>query len=182
MDLFESFSVDDNVRLAREASLAGGSVTRQIFSSRGDRAKIERAVEEALRLCGLSEIGDAPAWSLPTGKRRLLGLARCLAAQFRIIMLDEASAGLDRRETAEFGRLLRMITTQMGRGIVLVEHDMSLVMSVCDEIYVLDFGKEIMHGTAAVIQGSPEVRAAYLGEEVGEEVGAERGADVGAGD
>ncbi len=95
----------------------------------------------------------------------MLSLARCLAAGFRVIMLDEPSAGLDARETAEFGALLTSIVRDRGLGIVLVEHDMSLVMAVCDEIYVLDFGKEVMHGTPAEVQNHPAVKAAYLGEE-----------------
>jgi ABC-type branched-subunit amino acid transport system ATPase component len=80
-------------------------------------------------------------------------------------MLDEPSAGLDSRETAEFGSLLVSLAKERGLGIVLVEHDMSLVMSVCDEIWVLDFGKEVMHGSPAEVQRHPAVRAAYLGED-----------------
>jgi ABC-type branched-subunit amino acid transport system ATPase component len=119
---------------------------------------------EALELCGVADLADRQASELSTGQRRLVELARCLAGPFSMLLLDEPSSGLDRRETERFGTTLRHITDVRGCGILLVEHDMSLVMTVCSHIYVLDFGKLIFNGTPAEVADSPIVRHAYLGE------------------
>jgi ABC-type branched-subunit amino acid transport system ATPase component len=165
VDLLDSYSARDNVRLAAEAALAGRRPVTILMGRRTDAKEIERRSADALDTCGLVAVADKPADLLSNRERRLLSLARCLAAGFRIVMLDEPSAGLDARETAEFGTLLTSIVKDRGLGVVLVEHDMSLVMRVCDEVYVLDFGKEVMHGTPTQVQNDPAVRAAYLGEE-----------------
>ena len=162
VDLLDSYSAADNVRLAAESALTTGTM-RVMVGRRSDSEEITQRTDDALEICGLSAIADVAASRLTNHQRRLLGVARCLAAGFGIIMLDEPSAGLDARETAEFGSLLSSLVRERGIGVVLVEHDMALVMSVCDEIYVLDFGKEIMHGTPAEVQRDPAVRAAYLG-------------------
>jgi ABC-type branched-subunit amino acid transport system ATPase component len=91
-------------------------------------------------------------------------LARCLAGPFRILLLDEPSSGLDKVETARFAAILERVVKQRGVGILLVEHDMSLVMQVCEYIYVLDFGKPLFEGTPAEVLAAPIVRAAYLGD------------------
>jgi ABC-type branched-subunit amino acid transport system ATPase component len=165
VDLLDSYSAKDNVRLAAEAALAGEALPRLLVGRHGDDREIAWRTADALETCGLTGVADTLAIRLSNQQRRVLGLARCLAAGFRIIMLDEPSAGLDARETAEFGDLLTSTARDRGLGIVLVEHDMSLVMAVCDEIYVLDFGKEVMHGTPNEVQTHPAVKAAYLGEE-----------------
>ena len=85
-----------------------------------------------------------------------------------MLLLDEPSSGLDEDETANFGAILRNVVAEHGTGILLVEHDMALVMTVCDYIYVLDFGRLIFDGSPAEVQASPLVRAAYLGEETAE--------------
>jgi ABC-type branched-subunit amino acid transport system ATPase component/branched-subunit amino acid ABC-type transport system permease component len=162
VDLLDSYSAADNVRLAAESALTTGTM-RVMVGRRSDSEEITQRTDDALEACGLSAIADVAASRLTNHQRRLLGVARCLAAGFGIVMLDEPSAGLDSRETAEFGNLLSSLVRERGIGVVLVEHDMALVMSVCDEIYVLDFGKEIMHGTPAQVQRDPAVRAAYLG-------------------
>ena len=165
VDLLDTYSAADNVRLAAESALTAGTSTRLVVGRRGDRHEIRQRTADALAACDLTAVSDRPANVLTNHERRLLSLARCLAAGFRIIMLDEPSAGLDSRETAAFGRLLLSLARVRNLGIVLVEHDMSLVMSVCDEIYVLDFGKEVMHGSPAEVQRDPAVRAAYLGQD-----------------
>jgi len=162
VDLLDSYSAADNVRLAAESALTTGTM-RVMVGRRSDSEEITQRTDDALEVCGLSAIADVAASRLTNHQRRLLGVARCLSAGFGIVMLDEPSAGLDARETAEFGSLLSSLVRERGIGVVLVEHDMALVMSVCDEIYVLDFGKEIMHGTPAEVQRDPAVRAAYLG-------------------
>jgi ABC-type branched-subunit amino acid transport system ATPase component len=93
----------------------------------------------------------------------MVELARCLAGPFGILLLDEPAAGLDRSETEAFGRVLRNLVAESGIGILIVEHDMSLVLSICDDILVLDFGVPIFRGTPDEVATSPEVQLAYLG-------------------
>jgi ABC-type branched-subunit amino acid transport system ATPase component len=101
---------------------------------------------------------------LSTGQRRLLELARALAGGFRLLLLDEPSSGLDSEETGRFGELLTRIVATRGVGILLVEHDMGLVLGICDHVHVLDFGRLIFDGTPTETQASDIVRAAYLGD------------------
>jgi ABC-type branched-subunit amino acid transport system ATPase component len=165
MELFDSLSVRQNVRLGREAAMAGRNPVRQVLSTRKDRQLIADAVDAAVELCGVDEIAERKAGSLSTGQRRLVELARALAGDFRFLLLDEPSSGLDKAETKVFGEILRRVVEDHGTGILLVEHDMDLVMSVCDHIYVLDFGQLIFDGTPREMQQSEVVRAAYLGDE-----------------
>src|SRR5690606_15085527 len=97
--------------------------------------------------------------------RRLVELARVLAGRFRVLLLDEPSSGLDADETKAFGDVLEAVVAERGCGILLVEHDMSLVMRVCHRVHVLDFGRLIFGGTTDEAKASPEVRRAYLGTE-----------------
>jgi ABC-type branched-subunit amino acid transport system ATPase component len=121
-------------------------------------------------MCDITDLATRRPADLSTGQRRLVELARCMAGGFRIMLLDEPSSGLDKAETVVFGRILRSLVETPGpkgeqRGILIVEHDMSLVMTVCDYIHVLDFGEPIFEGTPAEVGSSEVVRAAYLGSE-----------------
>ena len=120
---------------------------------------------EVLELCGLTGLRDLPVGSLPTGQRRLVDLARVLAGGFSFLLLDEPSSGLDTAETERFGRIVADVVAERGCGVLLVEHDMALVMSICDYLYVLDFGEVIFQGTPVEVRASDIVRAAYLGSE-----------------
>jgi len=165
-ELFLSLTAQQNVVLGHEASVAGANpITHLVSTSSGRRASMA-AVDEALELCGLSELRNVPAAELSTGQRRLVELARCLASPARVLLLDEPSAGLDSAETKAFGQILRRVAAERSMCILLVEHDMDLVMRVCDDVYVLDFGELIFHGVPADVQSSPVVQAAYLGEEL----------------
>src|SRR5262245_44725606 len=117
-----------------------------------------------LRLTGTTRIADAQAGLLPIGQRRLVELARALAGPFDMLLLDEPSSGLDGHETEQFGQVLRTVVRERGCGILLVEHDMTLVRDICDYVYVLEFGQLIFEGTAEEMQNSARVRAAYLGD------------------
>ena len=162
-ELFSSLTVRQNVAMGREASSAGANPLAQIFGSRRSNRLISRAVGEALELTGTTRIADAQVGLLPIGQRRLVELARVLAGPFDMLLLDEPSSGLDGHETEQFGRVLRTVARERGCGILLVEHDMTLVREVCDYVYVLDFGQLIFEGTAGQMQNSAQVRAAYLG-------------------
>jgi ABC-type branched-subunit amino acid transport system ATPase component/branched-subunit amino acid ABC-type transport system permease component len=165
MELFDSLSVLDNVLVGFEASRAGGKAYAQVIARRGDRRAGLALARSMIGLCGLAGLEHVQAGSLSTGQRRLVELARCLAGPFAVLLLDEPSSGLDHAETEAFGRILRRVVDERGVGILLVEHDMALVMDICDDIYVLDFGTLIFRGTPEDVQGSALVRAAYLGTE-----------------
>jgi ABC-type branched-subunit amino acid transport system ATPase component len=166
-ELFGSLTVRQNVAMGREASMAGANPLAQIFGSRHSNRLISAAVDDALELTGTARIADAQAGVLPIGQRRLVEMARELAGPFDMLLLDEPSSGLDGHETEQFGQVLRTVARERGCGILLVEHDMTLVRQVCDYVYVLDFGQLIFEGTAAEMESSAEVRAAYLGGSAG---------------
>jgi ABC-type branched-subunit amino acid transport system ATPase component/branched-subunit amino acid ABC-type transport system permease component len=163
-ELFGSMTVEQNVTLGYEASIAGANPFSHLISTRADRQARAAAAGQAIELCSLSDLRDVPASALSTGQRRLAELARCLASPARVLLLDEPSAGLDSAETMAFGQTLRRVSTERSLSILLVEHDMDLVMRLCDYVYVLDFGELIFQGTPAEVQSSPVVQAAYLGE------------------
>ncbi|GAA0634537.1 hypothetical protein GCM10009547_43240 [Sporichthya brevicatena] len=163
MELFDSLTVRENLDLGREAGLAGGSPWRLVVSRPRDAADIRRRTERAAEVCGIVDLLDRVPADLSTGQRRLVELARVVAGEFSVLLLDEPSSGLDGRETTEFGAILRRLIVERSLGILLVEHDMALVMSVCDYLYVLDFGRPIFEGTPAEVAASDVVRAAYLG-------------------
>ena len=166
-ELFDSLTVRANVGLGWEAHSAGASVTRQVLNSPAERRIRDELVEEAFEFCKLGRVADQLAGSLPTGQRRLVEVARCLAGPYKMLLLDEPSSGLDPMETQELGVLLRQLVAERGVGILLVEHDMSLVMDVCSEIYVLERGQLIFSGDPTSVKESEVVREAYLGGHVG---------------
>jgi ABC-type branched-subunit amino acid transport system ATPase component len=165
MELFDSLTVWDNVALGHEGGRAGVNPLSHLASTPGTAREIGQVTADALRQCDLLGLADRTVGSLSTGQRRLVELARCLAGDFQILLLDEPSSGLDRTETVRFGEILRDVVQERGIGILLVEHDMALVTEVCDYIYVLDFGKLIHQGVAGDVVASKVVQAAYLGGE-----------------
>jgi ABC-type branched-subunit amino acid transport system ATPase component len=167
MELFTSMTVEENVALGREARLAGSNLLWQQISTPGRRAATRAATAEALDLFGIADLADQSVGLLSTGQRRLVELARVYAGGFDMLLLDEPSSGLDHAESERLGAILRRLVENKDIGILLVEHDMAMVMSICDYLYVLDFGELIFEGTAAETQASPIVRAAYLGSEEG---------------
>jgi ABC-type branched-subunit amino acid transport system ATPase component/branched-subunit amino acid ABC-type transport system permease component len=162
-ELCESLTVYQNVALGREAALAGGNVLTQLVAPRSARRAVHQATGDALELCGISALAEVTAGSLSTGERRLVEVARCLAGDFDMLLLDEPSAGLDHEETENLCQVLRTVVRQRQCGVMLVEHDMALVMRTCDHIYVLDFGALLFEGTPEQVANSPLVQAAYLG-------------------
>jgi ABC-type branched-subunit amino acid transport system ATPase component len=164
-ELFNSLSVRENIVLGRESAMAGANPVTQLVPRPGDRADVKRAVDEAIELTGIGALSDLQAGLLPAGQRRMVELARTLAGDFDLLLLDEPSSGLDGPETRHFGEILTNVVAERGVGILLVEHDMALVRQVCSRIFVLDFGRLVFDGTPAEMLSSETVRAAYLGSE-----------------
>ena len=166
LELFATLSVRRNVELAVESLHIGAGPLSQLgLTGRGrsHRAEVRRRADELLDLVALGAVADRPAGHLSTGQGRLLELARALARQPRLLLLDEPSSGLDVTETAAVGRLLQQVVAERGLGILLVEHDMDLVLGISEWIHVLDFGRPLTAGTPAGIAASDAVRQAYLG-------------------
>lgn len=166
IELCDSLTVRENVMLGREAALAGASTLRQLVPRRGDARLVRDSVRYAIERCDLGHLAEIQVGAISSSDRRFVEVARCLAGPFSFLLLDEPSSGLDKAATARLGTLLRELVEQEGIGVLLVEHDMSLVMSTCDDIYVMDFGRLLFHGSPAEVRESAEVQAAYLGGEL----------------
>jgi branched-chain amino acid transport system ATP-binding protein len=148
---FRGLSVRENVEVA---ALGVGTGVRTA------RARAARLLE----LLGLSDRADVPATALPHGDERKLGVARALATEPRYMLLDEPAAGLTETDVPEFAAVLRNVRDDHEAGVLLIDHNMALVMAVCDRIHVLDQGRTLAAGTPEEIRGNLDVAAAYLGE------------------
>jgi branched-chain amino acid transport system ATP-binding protein len=170
LEVFSSLTVRDNVRVGMEIR-RGWSRRRQpapCYLAGGADISPADEVELILDRLQLRELAELPVGSLPTGQARLVELGRALAARPRVLLLDEPASGLDERETVDFGALL-IDLARAGLGILLVEHDISLVMRVCEHLSVLDFGQVIATGSPEEIRSNEAVLAAYLGSASGDE-------------
>lgn len=164
LSLFGSMTVWQNVALAVESRHVTADPLSQLGAVRRSRRADEAdEVDGLLALVGLTEVADHPAHTLPTGQARLVELARALARRPRFLLLDEPASGLDGAESQAFGELLIRLVAQWDIGVLLVEHDMTLALSICDWVYVLDFGRPLIDGPPDLVATSPVVRAAYLG-------------------
>ena len=158
LELFTDLSVRDNLRVAGEIR------NTWVGFGRGHRRiNVARETERVLDLIGLAEIADSDVSTIPTGTARVVELGRALMIQPRVLLLDEPASGQSDEETKAFEALLRRLVRDDGLSILLVEHDMALVMEVCDRIHVLDFGEVIAVGTPEEVRTDPRVRDAYLG-------------------
>ena len=165
MELFDSLTARANVSLGRRGQATGARPWRHLAETSKEQRHRGEVAEQAMALAGIADLADRPVAALSTGQRRLVELARCLAGEFDVLLLDEPSSGLDGAETERFGVILTRVVAERGAGILLVEHDMALVMNICDYVHVLDFGTKIFEGTTADVSSSDTVRAAYLGTE-----------------
>jgi branched-chain amino acid transport system ATP-binding protein len=163
VELFDDLTVEENLQVAADG-LGVARALRDVFLPAA-RARARRDdVAWALDVCGLADVAGARPTEISHGRRKLVGVARALARRPRLVLLDEPAAGLDTDESLELGRRLAAMPAE-GVSVLLVDHDMGLVLGVCDDIYVLDFGKLIAHGTPDAIRRDPAVLAAYLGSE-----------------
>ncbi|WP_227465461.1 ABC transporter ATP-binding protein [Nocardioides dongkuii] len=158
LELFLTLSVRDNVRVAGDIVKAGRRL-------RGASYDVEAETDRLLELTGLTPIADMEVSAIPTGRARVVEVARALMTRPRLLLLDEPASGQTEQETEEFAEMLAGLA-ESGLGICLVEHDLPLVMKLCRTIHVLDQGRLIASGTPAEVQASPEVVAAYIGGEV----------------
>jgi len=166
MELFESLSVAENVRAGPTAYFSSFRLLGPLYARAKESKEIERRAGEAMERCGIGHLARKTVVDLSTGQRRLVELARAIATPFKFLLLDEPASGLDAAETHNFGRVLTDHVAESGVGILLVEHDMSLVSEICERIYVLDFGRIIYEGTTKDAMNSELVRSAYLGEAI----------------
>lgn len=166
--LFSELSVLDNVKIAYHFHVRYGLAEAVLRIGRYFREEdeIEQKALTLLDIFQLAHRRDEIARNLPYGEQRRLEIARALAAQPRLLLLDEPAAGMNPQETQQLMSMIRWIRQEFNLTILLIEHDMSLVMGVCERIYVLDYGSVIAQGTPAQIRSNPRVVEAYLGEEV----------------
>ncbi|WP_332649105.1 ABC transporter ATP-binding protein [Lysinibacillus sp. 54212] len=168
--LFKELSVLDNVKVANH-SLANHNILSSIFrlpKHFSGEEKMEKESLEFLKIFELDGYKDELAKNLPYGMQRRLEIARALAAGPQLLLLDEPAAGMNPQETQALMELIAFIRKEFGLTILLIEHDMHLVMGICERIYVLDHGQLIAEGTPEEIRSNPVVIEAYLGEEVTE--------------
>jgi len=166
--LFKDLSVIDNVKIGMHKDIKYGTlkaITR-LGNYYQEERRIEQKAVELLTTMNLISKRDHLAKNLPYGEQRKLEIARALATNPVILFLDEPAAGMNPQETAELTALIKIIKTKFDLTIVLIEHDMSLVMNICERIYVLDYGRCIANGTPTEIKHIKRVIEAYLGEEV----------------
>jgi ABC-type branched-subunit amino acid transport system ATPase component len=177
LELFGSLTVEENLVMGMEAQSRRGGLASDVLAlpptveQRADALERARVVLGAV---GLEDYAKTRAGDLPIGLSRMVELGRAVCGDPYLLLLDEPSSGLSKEESLRLATLLRAAREDDGESILVVEHDMSFVMDLCDYLYVLDFGRLIAEGTPTEIQRDPAVQAAYLGEEI-EDAGAAGG-------
>ncbi|MBK5275436.1 MAG: ABC transporter ATP-binding protein [Desulfuromonadales bacterium] len=166
IELFGGMTVLENVMVGLHTRSSSGLLACSLRMpwSRLEEKKIRAGALKWLEFTGITDLADVTAGNLPFGKGRLLEIARALAVEPEIILMDEPAAGLNSHETSDLARLIQRIR-DLGITVVLVEHDMELVMDICDRIVVLNLGRKLAEGTPREIQENHEVIAAYLGDD-----------------
>jgi branched-chain amino acid transport system ATP-binding protein len=164
--LFRAMTVEENVMVAGH-HLHRSSLIDAVLRTRAqaaDEARLRGRAHELLEVMGLTKHAEDVAGSLPYGSQRRLEIARALMLDPKLLLLDEPAAGMNSQEAAELQRQIRLLRDEMGLTVVLVEHNMAVVMSVCEQVHVVDHGETIAHGAPEQIKKDPAVLAAYLGK------------------
>jgi len=163
--LFAGMSVVENLAVAAHRFTSGGLLTDTLLYPlrRAALAEARERAEAVLRFLGLEELGGLDAGAIPIGITRLVELARAMCLRPRVLLLDEPASGLDSHETRDFVELIAGIRGALGCAVLIVEHDMDVIMPLCDEVVVMSEGQRIASGTPAEVRENPAVVAAYLG-------------------
>ncbi len=164
--LFSNMSVIDNVKIGMHNQITYNNIEAvlRLPKYREQEAKVTEEAMELLRIFGLDKDADLIAGNLPYGAQRRLEIARAMATKPKLLLLDEPAAGMNPQETADLMDMIRFVRDHFHIAILLIEHDMKLVMGICERISVLNYGMLLAEGTPAEIQANPQVIKAYLGE------------------
>jgi branched-chain amino acid transport system ATP-binding protein len=164
--LFRHLSVEENLLLGKHRSYGTGAVLGALgLAGRSEKAA-RKVVHQTAEQCGLIEVLHAPVGDLPYGTQRMVEVARAIVMNPEVLLVDEPAAGMDSTESEYFGNLLRRISRERAMSVLIIEHDVTMVLAICDRVYVLNFGKLLAQGLPAQIRANEEVRAAYLGSTV----------------
>ena len=162
--LFKSMTVFDNVLTAMHLRKTSNVFSATFRLNRKEEAAQREKTLELLKIVGLDDLKDELATSLPYGKQRRLEIARALATDPKLLLLDEPAAGMNPNETEELMETIEIVRKRFGVTVLLIEHDMKLVSGICEYLYVLNFGRLLAEGTPKEVLSNPEVVKAYLGE------------------
>jgi branched-chain amino acid transport system ATP-binding protein len=170
MELFRSMTVQDNLLVGQHSEIKTGfwSAALSLSPARRSETEIRGRAGMVMERFGLTAYAHSPVGSLPYGLQKMVEFGRALVSKPRLILLDEPAAGLNLSETKDLTQLIRRLRDEDQMTVLLVEHDMGLVRSICDDIFVMDFGRRIAHGTPDEISRNPLVIEAYLGKQEAE--------------